>query len=575
MPAVSAAYMSGFQNGFQTGFQHGTIPMLQQHNPVSGHSGFALEAPNLFLEDSSSGELDGYTMMDTTFEQAQAWQSSLLEVTEVPASEQGDESRSVASFEFQHAVPAAAGTAQHAEDAVSQASPRVQPAVRAFEHAVPAVFGPAGMLPPEHESGTSQHDWLALPAEGEQQQQAPANSDSPQAMHDWLSLQQADCLASGRRLSSEWTGFGNGPAVHQAASSTPSITPGSSFGSTFGQYFQANRQQQPDEATGAEASKQDPLPSDISYGRLHQLGQACVDDQAAAASGAQQPDRPQQAQHAQQAAGEQSEWQPATQQPAFHAPLARWSSTPILGPQSGQDHGSAGESQQAQRVPEQQHPAQHAQQHLSSNQQVQQAQQHLSSNQQAQHAQQAKQVQHAQQAKQVQHAQQAEQVQSITGSNTGSAAEQQAQDPAPSYAMPTQSDSLVAAHQGSGHQQPADTPSTELSQAVTAIEDAHTVQPDLQQAGSLQDSADTSGVHKSLLLTFAPAGDLGVPERQHPFQETSPSSSRALSDSPGMSCTVYIPGEGVIAVAPGSKCRCCNADGLYNGWSCARHVLQC
>ena len=523
MPAVSAAYMSGFQNGFQTGFQHGTIPMLQQHNAVSGHSGFALEAPNLFLEDSSSGELDGYTMMDTTFEQAQAWQSSLLEVTEVPASEQGDESRSVASFEFQHAVPAvpaAAGTAQHAEDAVSQASPRAQPAVRAFEHAVPAELGPAGMLPPEHEQGTSQHDWLKLPAEEEQEQQAPANADSPQAMHDWLSLQQADCLASGRRLSSEWTGFGNGPAVHQAASSTPSITPGSSFGSTFGQYFQAHRQQQPDEATGAEVSQQDPLPSDISYDRFHQLGQAPVDDQAAAASEAQQPDRLQQAQyaqqatgaseaqqpdrlqqaqHAQQAAGDQFERQPAMQQPAFHTPLACWSSNPILGPQSWQSVSSAGVSQQAQRVFEWQHPAQHAEQHLSSNQQAQ-------------------------------HAQQAEQEQSTTGS----AAEQQAEDPALSDAMLMQSESLLAAQQGLIHQQPADTPSTELPQAVTVTEDAQRGNPDVQQASSLHGSTDTNGVHKSLLLTFAPAGDLGVPERQHPFQEASPSSSRALSDSPGM-----------------------------------------
>ena len=542
MPAVSAAYMSGFQNGFQTGFQHGTIPMLQQHNAVSGHSGFALEAPNLFLEDSSSGELDGYTMMDTTFEQAQAWQSSLLEVTEVPASEQGDESRSVASFEFQHAVPAAAGTAQHAEDAVSQASPRAQPAVRAFEHAVPAELGPAGMLPPEHESGTSQHDWLKLPAEGEQGQQAPANADSPQAMHDWLSLQQADCLASGRRLSSEWTGFGHGPAVHQAASSTPSITPGSSFGSTFGQYFQAHRQLQPDEATGAEVSKQDPLPSDISYDGLHQLGQAPVDNQAAAASEAQQsdrlqqaqyaqqaaaaseaqqPDRLQQAQHAQQGLGEQFEWQPATQQPASHTPLARWSSTPILGPQPGPAQGSVGVSQQAQHMFEQQHPPQHAQQHLNSNRQVQHAQQHLSSNQQAQHP------------------QQAEQVQSITGS----AAEQQAQGPAPSDAMLMRSESLLAAQQGLSHQQPADTPSTELPQAVTVTEDAQRGNPDFQQASSLHGSADTNGVHKSLLLTFAPAGDLGVPERQHPFQEASPSSSRALSDSPGMYCTMCIPGE--------------------------------
>ena len=59
-------------------------------------------------------------MMDTTLEQAQAWQSSLLSVQELPASERGDDALSAASFEQEHAVHAGPSTGQHAEDALAQ-----------------------------------------------------------------------------------------------------------------------------------------------------------------------------------------------------------------------------------------------------------------------------------------------------------------------------------------------------------------------------------------------------------------------------------------------------------------------
>lgn len=520
LPAVSAAYMSGFQNGFQTGFQHGSLPVLQQYSAASGRSSFALEAPNLFLEDSSSGELDGYTMMDTTFEQAQAWQSSLLEVTEVPPSEQGDEARSVASFEPEPAVHAAPAVAQRAEGAAFQtsqaaASPRAQHAVHAFEHAVVPELSSAGMVPPEHQSGTSPHDWLKLPdeAQEEEHQQAPSTPDSPYAIDNWLSSQQADCLASGRQLSGEWTGFENRHAVHAAASSTPSITPASSFENTSGQFLQAHRQQQPEEASVAVNSKQVPLPSDILYDRLQQLNQLPVSSQAsqphatATASEAQQPSEPQQSLTPQERSQQQ---QGVAQQPASASPFAHWSSTPILGPsnQSGRvtsTAGPAGMFQQAQQVFELRRQPQHAQRPPSLDWP-------------AQHAQQAEQAQRS----------------------TTAAADPQVRRITSPSTTPTQSDSPSVVQQG------FDIPFTNTSsprQTAAATQHVQTRPSESWQASSLQEPGDTSHVDSSLLLTFAPvgSGDLSVPNRQSPAHGLSPSSSRELADSPGTFLLLYTP----------------------------------
>lgn len=476
--------MSGFQNGFQTGFQHGSIPTLQQYHAVSGSSGFVLEPPGLFLEDSSSGDLDGYTMMDTTFEQAQAWQSSLLQVTELPPSEQGDDACSVASFELDHAKHALPGAAQHAEDAVSQNSVRgasPKHAQKHAQHAVPAELGPAGMLPPEHESGTSPHDWLKLPDEAQEgeRQQAPSIPDSPRTIDDWLSLQQADYLADGRKLSSEWTGFENNHALHHAASSTPSITPASSFGSVPGRWFQAHRQQQDDATSQAELSKQAPLPSEALFNRLQELNQASPTGQAN-----QTPAAGQAAVHAevrhpsslQQAAPRQFESsQTAVQTPASATPFARWSSTPILGPwsQAGQPHsttGTAGVSQQAQQLFE-------------------------VDDQQQQHSQDA-----ADTSAQTQHGQQ------LQGTDATQQHRQQTTELPPPPVQVT----------GSGEQ-------------------AGLTQSPSQQPVLMQQPAQNSSVDNSLMLTFAPVGseDLGSPDRQLPAEGVSPSSSREMADSPG------------------------------------------
>lgn len=87
--------------------------------PLFCDAGFGFQS-DLLLEDSggSSDECqDNYTMLDTTLEQAKAWQSSLLSVHETPASERGDDALSAASFEPEHAVP---DTAQRVEYALSQ-----------------------------------------------------------------------------------------------------------------------------------------------------------------------------------------------------------------------------------------------------------------------------------------------------------------------------------------------------------------------------------------------------------------------------------------------------------------------
>lgn len=98
--------------------------------------------------------------------------------------------------------------------------------VRTAEHTVHAELGPAGMLPPAHQPGTSPHDWLVVPGENQvaDSRHQPSLIDSRQGIHDWLSLQQADRLANGQRLSSEWPGFEHGQALHHATSSTPSLT---------------------------------------------------------------------------------------------------------------------------------------------------------------------------------------------------------------------------------------------------------------------------------------------------------------------------------------------------------------
>lgn len=500
--------MSGFQNGFQTGFQHGSLPGLQQYPAVSGSSGFALEAPDLSLEDSSSGELNGYTMMDTTFEQAQAWQSSLLEVTEVPPSEQGDEARSVASF----SEPAVPAMVQRAEDAAVQmsqdgASPRAQHAVHAFEHAVEPTLKSAGMLPPEHQSGASPHEWLKLPDEAleEERQQTHGVPDSPRAINAWLSVQQADCLASGRRLSGEWIGFGNSHALHAGAISTPSITPASSFESSPGQFFHTHRQQQPEEHAVLDENTSAPLPSEILHSRLQQLSQPPMSPEAsqplstyltAAAPPAQQPGS------AQQTASGQWQQHSDAQQLPVAPPFAHWSSTPILGPQAGHQTGQApgttapaAMSQQAKQVFKLSHQAQHTQQPPSASWPAQRAQ-------------------HGEQG-------------------------QHSATQAPDFQAPNSlsSPTVMQARQivtpsGSEAQPPPVAAST--SQDANAISRGSTRPSDSWQLESRQEPNEDIPGDQSLLITFAPvgSGELAVPSRQHSVR-LSPSSSLELGDSPG------------------------------------------